>query len=244
MAKTSIGETLRKNIFIVLFIVLAVVASATIYYSVKSMSPTMPVIVAADNIKVGSVITRDMLATKYFPPNVVPPTAFTTAQDIIGKTVINGPIVHGDMIRQEHLSTEGSLKAMLHSLTPEGWHAIELPSGTGLGLQGLKKGDYVQIYGDTFTDNGLAAGVIVPDAIILSVAGQDLGEDNHIIAVPKQYVGVVADCIVKGQPMVLALPDAVPEHILLNEPATTEPVDKPAEENTAEESSTVEQEEE
>ena len=207
------------------------------------MSPTMPVIVAADNIKVGSVITRDMLATKYFPPNVVPPTAFTTAQDIIGKTVINGPIVHGDMIRQEHLSTEGSLKAMLHSLTPEGWHAIELPSGTGLGLQGLKKGDYVQIYGDTFTDNGLAAGVIVPDAIILSVAGQDLGEDNHIIAVPKQYVGVVADCIVKGQPMVLALPDAVPEHILLNEPATTEPVDKPAEENTAEESSTVEQEE-
>lgn len=103
------------------------------------MSPTMPVIVAADNIKVGSVITRDMLATKYFPPNVVPPTAFTTAQDIIGKTVINGPIVHGDMIRQEHLSTEGSLKAMLHSLTPEGWHAIELPVGVGLGLQGLKK---------------------------------------------------------------------------------------------------------
>ena len=68
MAKTSIGETLKKNIFIVLFIVLAVVASDTIYYSVKSMSPTVPVIVAADNIKVGSVITRDMLTTKYFPP--------------------------------------------------------------------------------------------------------------------------------------------------------------------------------
>jgi len=234
LAKTSLAETLKKNIYVILFIVLAFVASATIYYSVKSMSPTVPVIVAADNIKVGSVITRDMLTTKYLPPDAVPPTAYTTAQDIIDKTVINGPIVHGDMIRQEHLSTQGSLKAMLHSLSPEGWHAIELPVGVGLGLQGLKKGDYVQIYGDAFTEQGLMAGIIVPEAIVLSVAGQDLAEGNHIVAVHKQYVGVVADSIIKGKPIAIALPDAVPEHIVLEKPADEEPVEEITEEQEEE----------
>lgn len=35
------------------------------------------------------------------------------------------------------------------------------------------------------------AGIIVPEAIVLSVAGQDLAEGNHIVAVPKQYVGLL-----------------------------------------------------
>ena len=59
------------------------------------------------------------MLTVGLPPDAVPPTAFTTAQDIIGKTATNGPIVHGDMIRQEHLSTQGSLKAMLRHLHPK-----------------------------------------------------------------------------------------------------------------------------
>lgn len=235
MAKTSLGETLKKNLFVIIFVILAIIASATIYYSVKSMSPTVPVIIASDNIRVGSTITQEMLTVRYLPPDAVPPTAFTTAQDIIGKTATNGPIVHGDMIRQEHLSTQGSLKAMLQALTPEGWHAIELPAGIGLGLQGLKKGDYVQIYGDTFTEEGLMAGIIVPDAIILSVAGYDLTESNHIIAVPKQYVGVIADSIVKGKPLALALPDAVPEEIYIEKPMAEEPIEEITEENTGEE---------
>ncbi len=235
MAKTSLGETLKKNLFVIIFVILAIIASATIYYSVKSMSPTVPVIIASDNIRVGSTITQDMLTVRYLPPDAVPPTAFTTAQDIIGKTATNGPIVHGDMIRQEHLSTQGSLKAMLQALTPKGWHAIELPAGIGLGLQGLKKGDYVQVYGDTFTEEGLMAGIIVPDAIILSVAGYDLAESNHIIAVPKQYVGVIADSIVKGKPLALALPDAVPEEIYLEKPMNEEPTEEVTEENAEQE---------
>ena len=119
---------------------------------------------------------------------------------------------------------------MLQALTPKGWHAIELPAGIGLGLQGLKKGDYVQVYGDTFTEEGLMAGIIVPDAIILSVAGYDLAESNHIIAVPKQYVGVIADSIVKGKPLALALPDAVPE-----KPMNEEPAEEVTEENAEQE---------
>ena len=183
MAKTSLGETLKKNLFVIIFVILAIIASATIYYSVKSMSPTVPVIIASDNIRVGSTITQDMLTVRYLPPDAVPPTAFTTAQDIIGKTATNGPIVHGDMIRQEHLSLKDP-KGYVTGTYTKGWHAIELPAGIGLGLQGLKKGDYVQVYGDTFTEEGLMAGIIVPDAIILSVAGYDLAEINNIIAVP------------------------------------------------------------
>ena len=56
MAKTSLGETLKKNLFVIIFVILAIIASATIYYSVKSMSPTVPVIIASDNIRVGSTI--------------------------------------------------------------------------------------------------------------------------------------------------------------------------------------------
>ncbi len=213
--KKSITEVLKKNVFVVLFVVLAIIASATIYYTVKAMSPTAPVIVASDTIRVGEVIEKGMLTVKYLPPDVVPPTAYSTAQDLLGKTVVSGPIIYGDMIRQEHLSTVGSLKSLLHTFTPEGWHAIELPAGMGLGLQGLKKGDYVQIYGETFTEEGLMAGIIVPDAILLSVAGYDITEGNHIIAVPKEYVGVIADSLVKGTPLALALPDIVPEELFL-----------------------------
>lgn len=220
---TSLKEILKKNIYVILFVVLAIVASVTVYYSVKAMSPTAPVVIATDNIRVGDVIEKNMLTIQHLPPANVPPTAFSAMEDIIGKTVISGPIIHGDMVRQEHLSTAGSLKAMLLTYTPEGWHAIELPAGIGLGLKGLKKGDYIQIYGDTFTEDGLMAGVIVPDAIVLSVAGYDLSEDNHIIAVPKQYVGVIADCIVKGKPLAIALPDAVPEEIFLEKPINQTP---------------------
>lgn len=232
-AKTSLGEKLKKNIFIIIFIILAIIASATIYYFVKSLSPTVPVVVAKETIKVGQVLEQKDLSITYLPPSSVPNSAFTTMQDLVGKTIISGPIIYGDMIRQEHLSAVGSLKSLLHTFTPEGWHAIELPAGMGLGLQGLKKGDYIQVYGDTFTEEGIIAGLIVPDAIVLSVAGYDLSESNHIIAVPKDYVGVIADSIVKGTPLAIALPDTnlektlsqLPQEALENLPETSNEIE-------------------
>ncbi len=225
--KLTIIDRLKKNIYVIIFILLAIIATTTIYFSVKALSPTAPVIIAKDNIRVGDMLEKSDLAVQYLPQGSIPPTAFTSEQDIIGKTVVNGPIVSGDMIRQEHLSTAGSIKALLHSFTPEGWHAIELPAGIGLGLQGLKKGDYIQIYGETFEEGGLCASVIVPDAIILSVAGFDLAENNHIVAVPKNYVGIIADSLVKGKPLAIALPDTMPEEVFLEKP---EPPNTPIEE--------------
>lgn len=222
--KTTLIDKLKGNIYVIIFILLAIVATTTIYFSIKALQPTAPVIIAKDNIRVGAVIDKKDLTIQHLPKGSIPPSAFTSEKDIIGKTVVNGPIVHGDMIRQEHLSTASSLKALLLSLTPEGWYAIELPAGIGLGLQGLKKGDYIQVYGETFTEEGLSAGIIVPDAIILSVAGHDLGESNHIIAVPKNYVGVIADSLIKGTPLAIALPDAVPEEIFLEKPSPIEDV--------------------
>lgn len=218
----NFSELIKKNIYILLFIILAIVATATIYYSVKAMSPSVPVVVASENLRVGQVIESSQIAVKYFPPGTVPTSAFSSTANVVGSTIINGPVVAGDMVRQEHLTLVGSLRSILYTYAPEGWHGVELPVGAGLGLKGLKKGDYIQIYGEVFSGEGSVVDIIVPEAIILSVPGADITVDNYIVAVPSNYAKVIAESLVRGKMLALAMPDLVPSHLVLDEPQILE----------------------
>ncbi len=191
---------MNKKMMFAVPVVIAALAAAIVFFSIKSMSPTASVIVANQNIKVGTVISKEHLATISLPPKVVPLTAFTSASDVVGKTLINGPIVRGDMMRSEHLSLEGSLMASLKSYAPEGWTALELPEGVGYGLLGVRKGDSVNIFGET------PAGVaeIVKGAVVLSVPEGDYAQ--YIIAVPDNYSAVIAEVMVRGKPITISLP--------------------------------------
>lgn len=201
----------KKTIYIIP-VIIAIVATAIIFFTIKSMNPTATVVVANQNLKVGTVISQEHLTSITLPPKTVPSTAFTANSDVIGKTIINGPVVRGDMIRSEHLSLDGSLMAVLKSYAPEGWTAIDVPQGVALGLKGLRKGDIVDIYGEAPSESGLIVSKVVKRAIMLYIPNDD--KEQYIIAVPDNYAPVIAETIVRGKPITLALPSVIEEEVI------------------------------
>ncbi len=206
-------EVIKKNFAIIVAIVLAIVASLSIYFTIQAMSPTVAVVVANQNLKVGAIITKDSLTTKNYSANNIPPTAFTSKQDVIGKTIINGPVVAGDAIRSEHLSLEGSLMATLKTYADEGWTAVELPAGAGAGLKGLKKGDRVDIYGEIGTAQGTVVSEIVKSAVVLSVPDAESNSPQYIVAVPANYANSIAEVMVRQKPITITLPSTPVETV-------------------------------
>mgnify|MGYP000972426805 CR=1 FL=1 len=203
-------EILKKNSTIILTVVLAIAAAVIIYFSVKAMSPTTPVVVANQNLNVGTTISKEHLTTRNFPANNIPSTAFSFTQDLVGKTIVNGPVVQGDMIRSEHLSLDGSLMAVLKTYAPEGWTAIALPGGE---IRGLKKGDRINIYGEVGTAQGIIVSELVKNAIVLSIPNAEKNTSQYIIAVPDNYAPVVAEITVRGKPIAVTLPSKIVETV-------------------------------
>lgn len=219
-------DFLKKNSTLILTIILAVAAAVIIYFSVKAMSPTTPVIVANQNLGVGTVISKEHLTTRNFPANNIPSSAFSFSQDVIGKAIINGPVVQGDMIRSEHLSMDGSLMSALKTYAPEGWTAIALP-GDSYGMRGIKKGDKVNVYGEVGTTQGIIVSELVKDAVVLSVSSSEKNNTPYIIAVPDNYAAIVAEVIVRNKPITISLPS------ITEEPAE-ESIEEIAEDNSDE----------
>jgi len=222
-------DFLKKNSTLILTIILAVAAAVIIYFSVKAMSPTTPVVVANQNLGVGTVISKEHLTTRNFPANNIPSTAFSFPNDVIGKTIINGPIVQGDMVRSEHLSMDGSLMSVLKTYAPEGWTAIALP-GENYGMQGIKKGDKVNVYGEIGSAQGIIVSELVKDAVVLSVADSAKNPTPYIIAVPDNYAAVVAEVIVRNKPITITLPSEIEQ-----KPEDTEKITEEVAEETTEE---------
>lgn len=201
-------EILKKNLGLVIAVALALIASLSIYFTIKAMAPTVPVVVANQNLGVGTVVTKDVLTYKNHPTNSIPPTAFTSIQDVVGKTITNGPVVAGDVIRKEHLSLDGSLMAALKTFAPEGWTAMELPAGAGAGLKGLKKGDRVDIFGEVNVSQGTIVAEITKGAVILSTPDAENNNSQYIVAVPANYANSIAEIMVRQKPITITLPSA------------------------------------
>lgn len=198
-------EILKKNIPIIISLFIAIVAGVMIYTFLKSASPTIPVVVAKDNIFVGQEITKDTMTVTQYPKSMVPSTSFGSISEVEGKIVVNGPIISGNMVRAENISDSSSLRASLDTYaTNPGWTAIELPPGGALGMSSLRRGDKVDIYSELGNEQGMVVGLICQDAIILDKPVKDKS-DQFIVAVPKEYAAKVAELIILNKPMTLTL---------------------------------------
>lgn len=198
-------ELLKKNVSIIISLILAVVAALLIYSAIKSMSPTIPVVVARDNVMVGQELTKDKLTVQQFPKSMVPGTSFGSVEEIAGSIVINGPVINGNMIRAENITDDSSLKAALDTYATEpGWTAVELPPGGAIGMSSLRRGDKVDIFSETGNEQGLVIGMVCPGAIILDKPAREQSQ-QFIVAVPTEYVPAVAEIIIRNKPMTLTL---------------------------------------
>ena len=83
--------------------------------------------------------------------------------------------------------------------------AIELPPGGAMGMSALRHGDKVDIYSEIIDPNqGTIVGLVCQNAIVLDkpIAEES---DQFIVAVPKENALAVAELIIRGKPMTLAL---------------------------------------
>ncbi len=201
-------ELLKKNLPVVIAIIIAVIASVLIYTIIKAQTPSVPVVYANQILKVGLTITPDQLSVKHLPASAVPSNSFKSVDQVAGSTVYNGPIVKDNVITADHLSTYGSLMATLNTFAPEGWTAVELPSGGGAGMTGIKRGDAVDIYGEVMSGQGTVIGKICGGAIVLNMP--DENKSQFVVAVPDNYAPAVAELIIRDQSMTITLPNGQP----------------------------------
>lgn len=201
-------ELLKKNLPIIIAIIIAIIASVLIYTIIKAQTPSVPVVYANQILRVGLTITPDHLSIKHLPASAVPGNTFRSVDQVIGSTVYNGPVVKDNIISSDHLSSYGSLMATLSTFAPEGWTAIELPGGGGAGMTGIKRGESVDIYGEIMSGQGAAIGKICGGAIVLNMPNEN--SNQFVVAVPDQYAPAVAELIIRDKSMTLTLPNTQP----------------------------------
>ncbi len=137
---------LKKYAHILLGLMLAATAAFLVWYVIDINTPTVPVVKAQDKLPVGTVIESRHITVENYPKTAVPPDAIQSKAEAIGKTVFEGPVLSGDVIRKQHLQAKvGSLRAKLNALAP-GREAVDLPAGTATGLKGVAVGDRVDVY--------------------------------------------------------------------------------------------------
>ncbi len=215
-------ELLKKNLPVVIALIIAIVASVLIYTIIKAQTPSVPVVYANQILRVGLTITPEHLSVKYLPASAVPSNTFRSADQVVGSTIYNGPVVKDNIITSDHLSTYGSLMATLNTFAPEGWTAVELPGGGGAGMIGIKRGDSVDIYGEVMAGQGTTIGKICGGAIVLSMPSEN--NSQFVVAVPDNYAPAVAELIIRDRSMTITLPNGQPviEVAEINEEAITE----------------------
>lgn len=206
---------MKKHLPILVSVVLALTAGTLVYVSLQAARPSMPVVVAAKNFSVGEKLTADGLAVRRVPPSALPSGAARSLDGVVGKTVIAGPILAGDIVRAEHLSGESSLVAALASFAPPGWVAVELPEGTGMGLAGIRRGDRVDVYADTLITAPNAPGAtmlpenaMVKGAVVISTPWTTIEKEKtqkYVIAVPPEQAPVLAQVLVRKKPVALVV---------------------------------------
>ncbi|NHM28068.1 hypothetical protein G7K71_13985 [Desulfofundulus sp. TPOSR] len=202
---------LKKHAPLLVSFIFALASAVLIYFSVQATRPTVPVVVAAQNLSVGQVVTEDAVQVKKMPSEAVPPTAVRSAAAVVGKTVTAGPVLAGDVLRAEHLSTDGVLVAALRTFAPDGWVAVELPPDTAMGMAGIRRGDIVTVYADVPGEQGITTGVVAEDAVVLSTPWTTVGQKGseqgrfYVLAVRPEEARLIASLNVRGKKVALVL---------------------------------------
>ena len=90
----------------------------------SSPTETVPVVVAATNCPRGILLSTDMLATREWPKNLVPPGAYTKMEDVVGCALLQS--VHKDEpLNKARLADRGAGSGMA-VLIPKGMRAFTI----------------------------------------------------------------------------------------------------------------------
>ncbi|MEW8957532.1 MAG: Flp pilus assembly protein CpaB [Moorella sp. (in: firmicutes)] len=194
------------SFFLLGAIVAAAVAGFLAIQAVRMAAPTVPVLVAKTDLKVGERLTEDKIEVINLPPAAVPKDRVNA--DNFDKTVgyhLKTALAAGTPIQTSYiaeLSPAGGTLAARLALTGQGnWRAIALPPDATKGLP-VEVGDRVDIIGVTgegpaAVTEVLAEGVMVVEA---PPAPKDDSEPGSaVVAVPLEKAPKVVLAITKGK---------------------------------------------
>lgn len=212
----SILQILKERFPLVLSGVMALIVAFSIFYYLNSINPTVPVIIVTNDLKPGHVIEAEDLTTKNFPPGLIGSDVYSYANELIGKTIYNGPVPAGSIMRSAHITSSGSLKSILKTYAPENWRAVEITAGSAIGMQGLRAGDVVHVYGVVGNEfNIISSHAIILVAPSLLESGMDT---QYVVAVSPEDTLRLASKVVFGELITLVLPNQLAEYEIMNIP--------------------------
>jgi pilus assembly protein CpaB len=127
--------------------------------------PTMQVLVAARDLSGGSTMGRGDVRLVTIARSGVPPSALTTDDDVIGRTVV-GPVAEGEMVTSTRLVGAG----LVSRLGPDQVAApVRVADADAVSL--LRTGDRIDVF--AATGAGDTATGVVRDALVLVVPRPD-----------------------------------------------------------------------
>jgi Flp pilus assembly protein CpaB len=106
-----------------------------------AVGPMVPVVVVAEDIVRGSVLTEVMLEASSMPEAFVPPGALADIATVVGR-VLTADIVAGELLTSSRLSVPEA--GPIATLVPDELRAVVVPSGMPAGT--LRAGDRVEVY--------------------------------------------------------------------------------------------------
>ncbi|NJC23076.1 Flp pilus assembly protein CpaB [Arthrobacter pigmenti] len=119
--------------------VLCVAAGVAVEALLPAEAETTPVVAAAADLPVGSIITADQLALVHLPREAVPKHAYSSAELVTGQQLAT-PVYAGDVIAENFLVGEGLLAG-----TDKGTVAVPLRPADASTVQLLSPGQRVDV---------------------------------------------------------------------------------------------------
>lgn len=182
-----LGLILRQKIFIIVFVLLAVIGGVVIYWYVSRNEDTVAdnacgelILIASCDIEAGTEITETMLEYKGIPENAYSEKFIISKEEILGKKtgsfIAEGEIISAEDMEDNHREKENYLK--FSSYIPAGFRAVSVPVNYYGDAPLISSGDMVDVI-STFYDRGsdfLVSETVLTGKEIILIEGQNSGK--------------------------------------------------------------------
>ncbi len=167
----------------VLVLALALISGiAAMFIGIKFLggnnTPTSKLLVAAQDIRLGVAITKEMVSEVAWPTESKPAGAFAKIEDVVSRVAV-ADVVRGEPILESRLAAIGS-KGGLSAAIPEGFRAITVKVNEVMGVAGFAlPGSFVDLMVNIRQkgDEGAISKIVLERIQVLAIA-QDTNQDE------------------------------------------------------------------
>lgn len=233
------GRQNRKGLLFILTAVLCgLVAAALVFFAGLKMAPTIPVLVAVQDISPGDPLSSNMFQESKMPQAGLPEGVISPTADISNYLAKNG-MSPGDILKISSVieldeKNPSLLSARLKALNDDSLVAMEVPAEAAAGLlNGMKTGDRVNIIfveqtGVNQAQPVFQSSTIIKSVKVIGVKPQDDTAGVLIVALTEEQAEILAAAREKGKIFAALRPFGAA--VTADEPQ--QPVEEQVEQNT------------